>query len=220
MTACTEGTSAELHLLALARSGDRTAFDRLINEHYRSCVNIATSILRDRSEAEDQVQQALWKAFRHLDQYLGDADFFIWLLRIIVNECRMLMRSKKRAQFLYINDGPKASEDRHAELLSLTRDPECQVVECEMIEVLRAEIQCMPPLFRNVILLRDVNGLTMAEVAEELGITISAAKSRLLRARNELRQRIASRFGPMRHMMPLSGKQILPARPVHSSFAA
>jgi len=88
-------------------------------------------------------------------------------------------------------------------LLSSAADPEYQVVKCEMIDVLNTEIRHIPPLFREVILLRDVNELPMPEVAFRLGITVSAAKSRLLRARNELRRRVTSRFGTARHMMPI-----------------
>jgi len=197
----TNDTRSDLQLLKLSRSGDCDAFGQLARKHYRSCVNVATSILRDRTEAEDEVQKALSKAFEHLDQYLGDAEFFTWLVRIVVNECRMLIRAKKRARILYLSDG-NASEDRHSELLSSAADPEYQVVKCEMIDVLNTEIRHIPPLFREVILLRDVNELPMSEVAGRLGITVSAAKSRLLRARNELRRRVTSRFAPAGHMMP------------------
>ena len=195
-------TRSDLQLLKLSRSGDPDAFGQLARKHYRSCVNVATSILRNRTEAEDEVQKALSKAFEHLDQYLGDAEFFTWLVRIVVNECRMLIRAKKRVRILYLSDG-NASEDRRSELLSSAADPEYQAVKCEMIEVLNAEIRHIPPLFREVILLRDVNELPMSDVAYRLGITVSAAKSRLLRARNELRRRVTSRLGPARHMMPV-----------------
>jgi RNA polymerase sigma-70 factor, ECF subfamily len=197
-------TRSDLQLLKLSRNGDRDAFGQLVRKHYRSCVNVATSILRDRTEAEDEVQQALWKAFEHLDQYLGEAEFFTWLARIVANECRMLLRSKKRARFVYLSSGREPNEDRHPELLSAAADPEYQALNCEMINVLR-----------------DVEELTMTEVAQELGITVSAAKSRLLRARIELRKRVTLRFRPARHVVPLLSKRTLPARHVQrSGFAA
>ena len=214
-------TRSDLQLLKLSRNGDRDAFGQLARKHYRSCVNVATSILRDRTEAEDKVQQALWKAFEHIDQYLGEAEFFTWLARIVANECRMLLRSKKRARFVYLSSGHNATEDRRPELLSPEADPEYQALECEMIDVLKTEIAHIPPLFRKVILLRDVEELSMPEVAQRLGITVSAAKSRLLRARIELRRRVTLRFEPARHMMPLLSGRTLPARHVqHAGFAA
>jgi len=214
MTTCIEepDSRTDLELLALARDGSRDAFGHLVQRHYRTCVNIATFMLRDRAEAEDEVQQACWKAFEHLDQYLGEAEFSTWLLRIVVNECLMLMRVRKRARFLYLDGDQRADESRPMELPSTTPDPEQDLVKREMIDVLKREIRRIPPLLRNVILLRDVEELPMPDVAERLGITVPAAKSRLLRARIELRERVTQCCGPAKHMMPLTSEQTLPAR--------
>src|SRR3954453_1951962 len=205
---------SNLELLKLAQTGDRNAFGQLISRHYQSCVKIAKSIVRNRSEAEEKVQQAIWKSFEHLDQYLGEAEFFTWLIRIGGNECRLLLRERKRARFQYINSGQEGGEDRMAELFSRAADPESQTLKTEMISVLQTEIRHIPPILREVIVLRDVNELPMLQVADHLGITVSAAKSRLLRGRNELRRRVTSRLGPSRHMMPISTEQTLPARRV------
>ena len=207
-------TRSNLELLKLAQEGDRDAFGQLISKHYQSCVNIATSIVRNRSEAEEEVQQAVWKSFQHLDQYLGEAEFFTWLIRIVVNECRMLLRERRRARFQYIDSSQDGGRDRTAELLSRLTDPEGQALKTEMISVLEMEIRHIPPMLREVILLRDLKELPMLQVADHLGITVSAAKSRLLRGRNELRRRVTSRLGPSRHMMPISTEQTLPARRV------
>jgi RNA polymerase sigma-70 factor, ECF subfamily len=204
-------TRSNLQLLKLAQAGDGNAFGQMISKHYQSCVNVATSILRNRCEAEEKVQQAACKAFEHLDQYLGESEFFGWLISIVVNECRMVLRDRKRARFQPINTG---QEDRLPELLSRATDPECQTLKTEMISVLETEIQRIPAMFRDVILLRDVKELPMLQVADHLGITVSAAKSRLLRGRNELRRRVTCRLGPSRHMMPVSTEQTLPARHV------
>jgi len=206
------GTLTDLELLASARDGSREAFGQLVQRHYRTCVNIAAFMLRDRAEAEDEVQQACWKAFEHLDQYLGEAEFSTWLLRIVVNECLMLMRVRKRVRFLYLDGDQRPEQSRPMELPSATPDPEQDFVKQEMIDVLKREIRRIPPLLRNVILLRDVEELPMPDVAERLGITVPAAKSRLLRARTELRERVMQRCGPAKHMMPLTSEQTLPAR--------
>jgi RNA polymerase sigma-70 factor (ECF subfamily) len=197
----------DLQLIEQFRNGDRNAFEQLVNRHYCRCVNLATNILRNRAEAEDEVQQAFWRAFEHLDQYLGEAEFSAWLLRIVVNECRMLMRTKQRARLLYLDGGRSGSNVRPIELLSPIADPEYEVIKRQMIEVLRTEIQHVPPFFRQVIMLHDLEGLTMLEAAERLGITVSAAKSRLLRARRELRSRLRRRWSGTRHMMPLASSQ-------------
>ncbi|HEY7304969.1 MAG TPA: sigma-70 family RNA polymerase sigma factor [Bryobacteraceae bacterium] len=207
---------SDFQLIQLSRQGDREAFGELVKRHYGSCVNLATYILRNRAEAEDEVQQAFWKAFEHLDQYLGEAEFCTWLLRIVVNECRMLMRDKKRARFLYIDAGHSGSGGRQVEPHSPGADPEYDAVKCEMIEMLRTEMRRIPPLFRKVILLRDMEGLPMPEVADRLGITVPAAKSRLLRARNELRGRVMRRCGAAKHYGKANPFKALR----HSSLAA
>jgi len=199
----------DLQLIEQSRNGDRNAFEQLVSRHYCRCVNLATNILRNRAEAEDEVQQAFWRAFEHLDQYLGEAEFSAWLLRIVVNECRMLIRSKQRARLLYLDGGRSRSDVRPMELLSPIADPEYEVIKRQMIEGLRTEIQRIPLFFREVIMLHDLEELTMLEAAERLGITVSAAKSRLLRARRELRSRLSRRCSETRRMMPLARSQAL-----------
>ena len=213
MTFDTSDTRSDLHLLELSRKGDRDAFGQLIGKHYQNCIRAATCVLRDPTEAEDQVQQASRKAFEHLHQYLGEAEFSSWLLHIVLNECRMALRSRKRAHFVYFDHSCDGRDRRPMELPEPASDPENEAIKNNIFEVLRTEIRHIPPLFKQVILLRDIEGLTMPDVAHRLGITLPAAKSRLIRARGELRQRIIRRFGPGEHMMLLSTAGTFPARP-------
>jgi RNA polymerase sigma-70 factor (ECF subfamily) len=211
---------SDSHLIELSRKGDHNAFGELVVRHRSSCVNLATFILRDRAEGEDHVQQAFRKAFEHFDQYLGEAEFSVWLLRIVVNECRMSMRNKKRMPFLYLDSGYNVPKNRPMELASPTINPEDEMLKRELLEVLRTEIQHVPPLFRQVIQWRDIEGLPMQEVADRLSITVSAAKSRLLRARSELRGRVVQRCGAAKRRLPLFHEQMLPSRPVHHERCA
>jgi RNA polymerase sigma-70 factor (ECF subfamily) len=181
---------SDIDLVDQAREGDKQAFGELIKRHHHRCVSLASCILQDRGEAEDEAQNAYWKAFEHLDQFQGDADFSIWLSRIVVNQCLMFMRAKRRTRFLYLDAGIAGFPGASIELPSWRPDPEGEVGSRQVKEVLNREIRCMPALLRNVLLLRDVEELPIAEVANRLGITIPAAKSRLLRARQELRQRL------------------------------
>jgi RNA polymerase sigma-70 factor (ECF subfamily) len=192
----------DTELVAEAREGGQEAFGILITRHYRTCVNIAAFILRDRSDAEDEVQKACCKAFEHLDQYHGDAEFLTWLLRIVSNQCLMLIRVRRRARFLYIDADPDREKSSPVELPATIPDPEHEVINSELCEVLRTEIRHIPPLFRNVLLLRDVQDLPMPEVAARLKITVPAAKSRLLRARIELRERVLRHCGSQASSKP------------------
>jgi RNA polymerase sigma-70 factor (ECF subfamily) len=202
----------DLQLIALSRKGDHNAFGELVNRLRRDCLSLATFILGNWAEAEDEVQKAFWKAFEHLDQYQCEGDFAAWLRRIVVNECRMLIRKKEGVRFFYLDGSHGTSK---FELLSPAADPENELFRHEINEVLQEEILRIPPLFRKVIMLCDIQGLPILEAADQLGITLAAAKSRLLRARIELRGRMEQRFGAAKHITPLSAKQILPARHGH-----
>ena len=189
------GTLADTELVRLAREGSQEAFGSLVNKHYRSCLNIATIILRDRGDAQDEVQKAFCKAYQHLDQFHGEAEFLTWLLRIVSNQCLMLIRVRRRARFLYLDSDTVREKSTPIELPAATMNPEHELMHHEMHEVLRREIRHVPPLFRNVLMLRDVLELPMSDVAARLHITIPAAKSRLLRARSELRSRVMRHCG-------------------------
>jgi RNA polymerase sigma-70 factor (ECF subfamily) len=171
------------------------AFAELIRRHQSSCMKLAVSILRDRADAEDEVQNALWKAYEHIEQFQQDSKFSTWLTRIVVNQCLMRLRQTRRARFFYLDE--TVGED--ALTLELPDahqpSPEDTVAEQELGEVLDHEVKRIPPLLRNVFLLRDMQELPMPEVASRLGISVAAAKSRLLRARQELRSRLEKHQG-------------------------
>jgi RNA polymerase sigma-70 factor (ECF subfamily) len=206
-------------LVVQAREKDREAFGELVRRHHSSCIRFAMSLLRDRGEAEEEVQNAFWKAFEHLDQYKGTAEFSSWLLRIVANHCLMRLRLRARARMLYL-DGDNGREGEGAiELPSTTPDPECGLIRTQMSSLLQREIRRIPKLLRNVVLLRDVQQLPMADVARQLGISIPAAKSRLFRARTELRHRVLQCCGAHGQYMPRSNVLDLPARSTRCPLA-
>ncbi len=188
-------TVSDLQLVEAARLGNHNAFGELVRRHRQRCVSLAASILRDHGEAEEEAQNACWKAFEHLDQFQGDAEFSTWLLRIVKNQCLMLIRRRRGVQFVRLDDRRPEDGSEPMQLRSGGADPEGELGSREVTQVLQTEIRRIPPLLRNVLLLRDVQQLPMPELAEQLGITVTAAKSRLLRARIELRQRMKRHCG-------------------------
>ena len=182
-------------LVRNAQAGDHAAFAELTRRHYSSSFKLAVSILRDRSEAEDEVQNAYWKAYQHLGQFHQDAKFSTWMTRIVVNQCFMRLRQLRRANFLFIDDTQIGEERGTLELVDHTPGPDAELSTGELSRLLLREIRRIPPLLRKVFLLRDVQELDMPEVARQLGISVPAAKSRLLRAREELRSRLVKHFG-------------------------
>jgi RNA polymerase sigma-70 factor (ECF subfamily) len=177
-------------LVESARHGDADAFGELVRRHYRRCVDLANYFLRNDCDAEDQVQVALLKTHMRLHQYQGEAEFATWLLRIVTNECLMFMRERRRARFLYLDDISRESESVPFELPERSPDPEHELASTELKQILETEVRRIPPLLRNVIMLRDLQELPMVAVANALQISVPAAKSRLLRARTELRVRL------------------------------
>jgi RNA polymerase sigma-70 factor (ECF subfamily) len=149
--------------------------------------------MRNRSDAEDAVQSAFRKAFQHREQFQGTGTFAAWLSRIVENECLMRIREERSARLVSL-DNPSQSNIR-LELIGPTMNPEDQLGWEEVVTVLRKEMLRMPPLFRNIMLLHDREQLPMPDVAQRLGVSVPAAKSRLLRARRELRSRIGKHCG-------------------------
>jgi RNA polymerase sigma-70 factor (ECF subfamily) len=191
-------------LVELARGGDRAAYGELAKRHRQKCVDLARFFLRNQGDAEDQVQIGLLKGYEHLDQYHGDAEFATWLARIVANQCLMLMRVRRRARFLYLDENPSEQRAVPLQLSADGPDPEGELGSQQLAQVLRKEIGCLPRLLRNVMLLRDVQELPLTEVADRLGISIPAVKSRLVRARTELRSRMTRHFQGAHHSSLLS----------------
>jgi RNA polymerase sigma-70 factor (ECF subfamily) len=189
------GSLSDPELVDAARMDDRDAFGELVRRHHQMCVNLAASILRDRGEAEEETQNACWKAFKHLDQFHGEAEFSAWLFQIVENQCLMLIRRRRRVQFVRLDDHFPDRGNESLQLPAAGVDPEGQLGSLEIRQVLHMEIRRIPPLLRNVIMMRDVRQMPMSDLAAQLGITVAAAKSRLLRARIELRHRMLRHCG-------------------------
>ena len=182
------------NLVVLAQAHNESAFAELIRRHRPACMKLAVSILRSAHDAEDEVQNAFCKAYVHLGKFQQDSKFSTWLTRIVVNQCLMRLRATKRSKTVYIED-TSPQPQRPFDPVAPQPTPEQVLAKAQVSSVLQNEIRKIPPLLRNVVLLRDVQQLPMQIVAEKLGISVAAAKSRLLRARLELRQRLERHQG-------------------------
>jgi RNA polymerase sigma-70 factor (ECF subfamily) len=188
-------TIEDTKLVTMAQHGNEEAFGELIARHRKTAMKMALSILRNNHDAEDEVQNAVWKAYRHIGQFQSEARFSTWLARITMNQCLMRIRKQKRARLLHMDDVMIGGEYGALELRDKRRTPEETLAETQLGAVLKAEIGRVPPLFRDVIVLREIEELPMPEVAERLGISVAAAKSRLIRARQELKRRMQVHTG-------------------------
>ena len=185
----------DVALVERARTGDLAAFDQLVRQYERQVFRIAQHITQNREDAQDVVQDAFFKAYQKLDQFQGNSKFYTWLVRIAVNEALMRLRKRRTAKTVSMDEEVQTEEG------SLPRDfadwnpnPEQQYKQAELKEILQKTIQGLPPGFRTVFTLRDVEGLSTEETAEALNLSVPAVKSRLLRARLQLRERLSRYF--------------------------
>lgn len=190
-----EPTGDESVLVNAARKGDIGAFEELVRRYDRNVFRIAQHITQNREDAEDVVQDAFLKAYQNLGQFQGQSKFYTWLVRIAVNEALMRLRRRRPERMVSLDEDVKTEEDSMPrEIADWTPNPEQQYNQAELKDILSRTIQGLPTSFRTVFVLRDVEGLSTEETAEALGLSIPAVKSRLLRARLQLRERLTKYF--------------------------
>ena len=179
--------AGDYELVIRAQQSDEAAFGELMRRTSSASFKLAVSILRDRQEAEDEVQNSYLKAWRHVGQFQGEAKFSTWLAQIVVNQCLMRLRKLRAKSFVYLDQVSKEDGSRTRELTDVSSTPERSLGSKELSEVMQQEIRRLPPLLRHVLILRDLEEMSSAEVASRLRISTSAVKSRLIRARRLFR---------------------------------
>ena len=190
-----ERVSDELALVEAAKAGDMGAFEELVRRYDRNVFRIAQHITQNREDAEDVVQEAFLKAYGNLGQFQGQSKFYTWLVRIAVNEALMKLRRRRPERTVSLDQDVETGEDTiPREVADWSPNPEQQYNQAELREILTKTIQGLPSSFRTVFVLRDVEGLSTEETAEALELSIPAVKSRLLRARLQLRDRLERYF--------------------------
>ena len=186
---------SELTLVQAAKAGDLEAFSELVNRYDRNVFRIAQHITHNEEDAQDVVQDAFLKAYRNLEQFQGNSKFYTWLVRIAVNEALMKLRKRRNEKTVSLDEDVETDEGSiPREVADWSPNPEQIYGQSELGDILKKTIQGLPPGFRTVFVLRDVEGLSTEETAEMLGLSVPAVKSRLLRARLQLRERLAKYF--------------------------
>lgn len=190
-----EPVSDEMALVRAAKAGDIGAFEQLVKRYDRNVFRIANHITQNREDAEDVVQDAFLKAYENLKNFQEQSKFYTWLVRIAVNEALMRLRRRRPERMVSLDEDVKTEEDSMPrEVADWSPNPEQQYSQAELKDILGKTINGLPPSFRTVFVLRDVEGLSTEETAEALNLSIPAVKSRLLRARLQLRERLNKYF--------------------------
>jgi RNA polymerase sigma-70 factor (ECF subfamily) len=181
-------------LVAAAQAGDISAFETLVSRYERKIFRLAQNITQNREDAEDVMQEAFLKAYEHLSGFQGNSRFYTWLVRIAVNQALMKLR-KRRPNQVSIDEEVNTGEDLiPREIEDWGPSPEDRYKQTEMSDILSSSIADLDPPFRIVFQLRDIEELSTEETAEALGLSVPAVKSRLLRARLKLRQKLDKYF--------------------------
>ena len=195
LTALTEWDEQEV--VARAKSRSKSAFDELVKHYERRVFRLAQNITRNHEDAEDAVQNAFVKAFQQLADFRGESRFYTWLVRITFNEAVMNIRRRSRHNQVSI-DKPKETDEScdPLEIEDGGPNPEQHYTQHELRQILATAIKELKPAYRAVFQLRDVDGLSTEETAQALALTSSAVKTRLKRARLELRNSLDKYFQP------------------------
>jgi RNA polymerase sigma-70 factor, ECF subfamily len=188
----------DAELLGRARGGDADAFAALVRRHDRYLYRVARSVLRDEVEAEDVVQQTFLKAFTKLVKFRGDANLRTWLTRIAMNDAIRRLRGRRLLVELGELDSAKERARSDAYLSGLAGStPEGEAARNQIRNLLERAIDDLPPAFRAILIMRDVEGVSADEIANVLGIKPETVRTRLHRARSRLRETLGKELGTM-----------------------
>lgn len=178
-----------------AKAGDLAAFSKLVSRYEAKIFRLVKHITRNDEDAEDVLQEVFLKAFTHLEGFEGNSKFYTWLVRIAVNESLMKLRKRKTSREVSLDEPVDTGQDEVVrEIAVWDATPEQRFSQTELRSILDEAIGSLEPIYKTVFLLRDVDELSTEETAEALGLSIPAVKSRLLRARLQLRERLTRQF--------------------------
>jgi RNA polymerase sigma-70 factor (ECF subfamily) len=190
-----ENTNEEQALVERAKAGDAEAFSRLVDKYERKIFRLAKHITQNDEDAEDVLQESFLKAYSNLDNFQMQSKFYTWLVRIAVNEALMKLRKRKSDRSVSLDEPHETEEDTVTrEIAVWDDDPEKKFSRDELHDILQKAVDQLKPAFRTVFVLRDIEEMSTEETAEALGISIPAVKSRLLRARLQLREKLTRLF--------------------------
>lgn len=184
----------ESELVAAAKAGDISAFETLVSRYERKIYRLAQHITQNNEDAEDVSQEAFLKAFEHLGEFQGNSRFYTWLVRIAVNQALMKLRKRRNKDVSLDEDIETEDNFIPREIEDWGPSPEDRYTQEELARILGQVIGELDPSFRLVFQLRDIDELSTEETAEALGISVPAVKSRLLRARLKLRDKLNRYF--------------------------
>jgi RNA polymerase sigma-70 factor (ECF subfamily) len=194
--ALSAATKAELQLIQRICDGARQDFYLLVRPYERRVYRAAFSILRNEQDAEDVAQEAVLKALTHLKSFRRESKFSTWLIQITINEARMRLRKEHRRIYDSLDEGIDTEEGDYIpkDFADWREIPSEQLEHQRLRDALQNAIAGLSPKYQEVFIMRDVENETIADTAKALGITEASVKTRLLRARLQMRDALAPGF--------------------------
>jgi RNA polymerase sigma-70 factor, ECF subfamily len=182
-------------LVSKAQGGDAAAFNELVGKYERKVFRLAKNITNNQEDAEDVLQETFLKAYSHIGGFQGNSKFYTWLVRIAVNEALMKLRKRKSDKTVSLDEGVDTGEEVMVREVAVWDDnPEQRYSQAEIRAILQEAVEGLRPAFRTVFVLRDIEELSTEETANMLDLSVPAVKSRLLRARLQLREKLTRFF--------------------------
>ena len=187
----------EHKLIERVLAGERDLFYELIRPYERGVFLATVSILGNDADAEDAAQEAFLKAYRNLDRFRRESKFSTWLIQIAINDARMKLRKDRRHLHQSIDAGQETNEGDYipTDFADWREIPSEALEQTELREALNKALDSLPEKYRIVLILRDVQQMSIAETAKALGISTENVKTRTSRARLQMRDRLAPGWG-------------------------
>ena len=178
-------------LVGRAQAGDRSAFGALVERYEGRIYAVSYRIVGERESAADIAQEAFTRAFESIESFTGAASFYTWLYRIAVNTSLSALRKSGRTYEMANEDLEVAARESSPRPVSeRVEDPLARVMTAERVELVQKAIQSLSPMYRTLVVLRDLEGLNYEEISRVADIPAGTVKSRLHRARLELKEKL------------------------------
>ena len=176
----------EAAVIQAVLDGDINAYELLVKEYEKNVYNLALRMVGNSEDAADMSQEAFIKAYNSLTSFRGDSKFSVWLYRIVSNVCLDYLRSRGRRQTVSLSAENDDGEDVEIDIADETQSPERLLDRWLTRDAVRRGLAALPPEHRQILLLREIQGLSYDEIADALGIEAGTVKSRIFRARKKL----------------------------------
>lgn len=176
----------EATIIKQVLEGDVNAFEGLVKEYEKNVYNLALRMTGDPEDAADMAQDAFIKAYSSLSSFRGDSKFSVWLFRIVSNLCLDFLRSRKRRPTVSLSVENDEGEDMEFEIADESQSPETLLEQKLTRAAVRRGLDSLPPEQRQILLLREIQGLSYEEIAQVLELESGTVKSRIFRARKRL----------------------------------